>query len=116
MPTFKSGAFVQQCFASHPQSLSFQALALPDRVVVMCTNCDMRHRFLVRTLTTRAGEEGSPEREAKGDLAQCVAAHPADLRVSAVDVVHDSVKLRCGTCSRTYKITVSAFETYQKDA
>jgi len=115
MPTFKSGAFVQQCFASHPLSLSFQALTLPDRVVVMCTSCDMRHRFLVRTLTARAGEEGSPEREAKDDLAQCVAAHRADLRVSTVDVVHDSVKLRCGACSRTYKLTVSAFETYHKD-
>ena len=116
MPTFKSGAFVQQCFASHPLSLSFQALALPDRVVVMCTSCGMRHRFLVRTLTTRADEVGGPEREAKDDLAQCVATHPADLRVSTVDVVHDSVKLRCGACSRTYKLTVSAFETFRKDA
>jgi transcription elongation factor Elf1 len=116
MPTIKSGAFVQQCFASHPQSLSFKAFALPDRVVVTCTSCDLRHRFLVRTLTTRAGAEGSPEREAKDDLAQCVAAHPTDVRVTAVDVVHDSVKLRCGACSRTYKLTVSAFETYRRDA
>lgn len=115
MPTFKSGAFVQQCFASHPLSLSFQALALPDRVVVMCTSCDMRHRFLVRTLTTRTDEEGSREREAKDDLAQCVAAHPAALRVSTVDVVRDSVRLRCSACSRTYKLSVSAFEAYRKD-
>ncbi len=116
MPTYKSGAFVQQCFVSHPLALSFKALILPDRVAVLCTSCGMRHRFTVRALTTRAGEEGSPEREAKDDLAKCVAAHPADLRVSRVDVVHDSVKLRCGACSRTYKITVSAFETYLKDA
>ena len=116
MPTFKSGAFVQQCFVSHPQALNFKALVLPDRVVVTCVSCDMRHRFLVRTLTARAGEEGSPEREAKDDLAQCVAAHRADLRVSTVDVVHDSVKLRCGACTLTYKITVSAFETYRKGA
>ncbi len=116
MPTFKSGAFVQQCFVAHPQALSFKALTLPDRVVVTCTSCDMRHRFIVRTLTTRADEEGNPEREAKDDLGKCVAEHPANLRVSTVDVVHDSVKLRCGACSRTYKITVSAFETYRKDA
>jgi len=116
MPTFKSGAFVQQCFASHPQSLSFKGLALPDRVVVMCTSCDMRHRFLVRTLTTRTDEVGNPEREAKDDLAQCVAVHPADLRVGTVDVAHDSVKLRCGACRRIYKLTVSVFETYRKDA
>ncbi len=116
MPTFKSGAFVQQCFAVHPLSLSFKALTPPDRVVVACTSCDMRHRFIVRTLTTRADEKGSPEKEAKDDLARCVATHPTDLRVSTVDVVNDSVKLRCGACSRTYAITVSAFETYQKDA
>ena len=116
MPTFKSGAFVQQCFVSHPQALSFKALALPDRVVVTCTSCDMRHRFLVQTLTTRAEEEGSPEREAKDDLAKCVALHPAALRVSTVDVVRDCVKLRCGACSLTFKFTVSAFETYQKGA
>jgi RNase P subunit RPR2 len=116
MPTFKSGAFVQQCFAAHPRSLSFKAVTLPDRVVVTCTSCDMRHRFLVRTLTTRAEEEGSAEREAKDDLATCAAAHPADLRVSTVDVVVDCVRLRCGACSRTYRLTVSAFETYRKDA
>jgi hypothetical protein len=116
MPTFKSGAFVQQCFASHPQSLHFQALALPDRVVVLCTSCDLRHRFHLRTLTTSAEGEGNPEREAKDDLARCVAAHPSVLRVSSVDVVLDSVKLRCGACSRTYRLTVSAFESYRKDA
>lgn len=116
MPTFKSGAFVQQCFASHPLSLSFKALTPPDRVVVACTSCDMRHRFIVRTLRTRADEAGRSEKEAMDDLAECVAAHPADLRVSTVDVVHDSVKLRCGACSRTYTITVSVFETYRKDA
>ena len=116
MPTFKSAAFVQQCFASHPLALSFKALVLPDRVVVTCTSCDMRHRFLVQTLTTRAEEEGSPEREAKDDLAKCVALHPAALRVSTVDVVRDCVKLRCGACSLTFKFTVSAFETYQKGA
>src|SRR5205823_10824759 len=28
MPTFKSGAFAQQCFSSHPHSLTFKALTL----------------------------------------------------------------------------------------
>ena len=116
MATFKSGAFIQQCFVSHPQALSFKALTLPDRVVVQCTNCALRHRVIVQTIMTRADKEGSPEREAKDDLGKCVAAHPVDLRVRTVDVMHDSVKLRCGACSRTYKIIVSAFETYRKDA
>ena len=116
MATFKSGAFIQQCFVSHPQALSFKALTLPDRVVVQCTNCALRHRLIVQTLTTRADEEGSPEREAMDDLGKCVAVHPAELRVRMVDMMHDSVKLRCGACTLTYKITVSAFETYRKGA
>ena len=115
MPTFKSGAFAQQCFSVHPLSLSFKALTPPDRVVVECTSCHMRHRFTVRTLTTRVAEAGGLEREATGDLGKCAAEHPGELRVSAVDVTSDAVKLRCGECRRTYSIAVSVFETYRKD-
>ncbi len=115
MPTFKSGAFAQQCFSAHPLSLNFKALLSPDRLSVACTNCHMRHRFTFRSLTTREGEESAAAREATGDLAKCAAAHPAELRVSLVDVVQDAVKLRCGECRRTYTLDVSAFETYQKE-
>lgn len=115
MPTFKSGAFAQQCFSAHPLSLSFKALLLPDRVSVACTNCHMRHRFTLRSLTTREGEESTPARDATGDLAKCAAAHPAELRVSLVDVVRDAAKFRCGACHRTYSLGISAFETYQKE-
>jgi len=116
MPTFKSGAFIQQCYSVHPLSLSLKALTLPDRVVVACANCNMRHRFIARALTTRGGEEGNVERDATHDLVKCAALHPVELRVSAVDVVQDSVKFRCGECRRTYHLVVSAFETYQQDA
>ena len=115
MPTFKSGAFAQQCFSSHPLSLSFKALLLPDRVSVACTNCHMRHRFTLRSLTTREGEESAAAKEATGELAKCAAAHPAELRISLVDVVRDAVKFRCGECRRTYILDVSVFETYQKE-
>ncbi len=115
MPTFKSGAFAQQCFSVHPLSLSFKALMPPNRVVMECINCHMRHRFTARALMTRVAEAGGPEREATGDLGVCAAEHPGELRVSAIDVTTDSVKLRCGGCRRTYSITVSAFETYRKD-
>ncbi len=115
MPTFKSGAFVQQCFASHPLSLSFKALPAPDRVVVACENCHMRHRMAVRGLVSRStGTETSAGGAAK-DLAQCVAAHPAQLRLSSVDVVQDSVKFRCDECRKSFVLDVSAFETYQKE-
>jgi hypothetical protein len=115
MATFKSGAFAQQCFSAHPLSLSFKTLTPPDRVVVECINCHMRHRFTVRALMTRVAEAGGLEREATGDLGVCAAEHPGELRVSAMDVTADSVKLRCGSCRRAYSIAVSAFETYRKD-
>jgi len=115
MPTFKSGAFAQQCFSAHPLSLSFKALLLPDRLTVSCTNCHMRHRFTFRSLTTREGTESAAAKDATDELAQCAAAHPAELRVSLVDVVRDAVKFRCGACRRTYTLDVSAFETYQKE-
>ena len=114
MPTFKSGAFVQQCFAAHPLSLSFKALPAPDRLVLTCNNCHMRHRMAVKTLVSRAGEE-EIRKEAAEDLSRCATAHPAELRVSAVDVVRDTVKLRCDECRKTYAIEVAVFETYQKE-
>ena len=115
MATFKSGAFAQQCFAAHPLSLSFKALVPPDRVVVECINCHMRHRFTARSLTTRVAEVGGPEREATADLGVCAAEHPGELRVSGIDVMADSVKFRCGGCRKAYSLTVSVFETYRKD-
>jgi len=115
MATFKSGAFAQQCFSAHPLSLSFKALTPPDRVVVECINCHMRHRFTTRSLTTRTAEVGGPDREAMGDLGVCATEHPGELRVSVIDVMTDSVKLRCGACRKAYSISVSVFETYRKD-
>lgn len=115
MATIQSGAFAQQCFSAHPLSLNVKALVRPDRVVLTCANCHMRHRLTVRTLTTRAAEAGGPEREATGDLEGCVAEHPGELRISAVDVLTDSVKLRCGACRKGYTLTVAVFETYRKE-
>lgn len=115
MPTFKSGAFVQQCYSSHPLCLKFKTLNPPDRLVVSCTNCDMRHRLFIGTLTTRAPEESLEDKQATSHMSQCATNHPAELRVSAVDVLTDAVKLRCGECQRTYNIAVAAFETYRKD-
>ena len=133
MPTFKSGAFAQQCFSSHPHSLTFKALtliALPIaparpspaetdtapvyRVVVTCNACDMRHRFVIQTLTARLGQREERDTEAMSKLSCCATAHCLDLRVSSMDVINDSVGLRCGECGRAYHLGVSAIETYQK--
>jgi hypothetical protein len=164
MPTFKSGAFAQQCYSSHPHSLTFKSLtafspaitpahpgvaispACPEpaetgsfsrgttplpraparpspavgdtvpvyRVVVTCNACDMRHRFAIQTLTSRLGQREEGDTEAISQLSSCATAHCLDLRVSSMDVVNDSVGLRCGECHRAYYLGVSAIETYQK--
>lgn len=98
MPTVKSGAFVQQCFAAHPFALAIKTLTA-DRITVMCRSCDLRHRVTVRALVT-----DSP--------AQCATAHMTELHLSGMDVLRDAVQLRCGECRRLYDIAVSAFETY----
>ena len=156
MPTFKSGAFAQQCYSSHPHSLTFKALTcitpsspdaylthpapgpprgavrpvgrVPDqhpgsagtgtihiyRVVVTCNACDMRHRFVIQTLTSRLGQREECDTEAMSQLSRCATGHCLDLRVSSMDVINDSVGLRCGECHRAYHLGVSAIETYQK--
>ncbi len=112
MPTIKSGAFVQQCFSSHPLSLNLKTVTPPDRVVMACANCDMRHRLTWRSVITPSGEG---TREGADDFGKCVIAHPAEVRISMVDVMNDAVKVRCGECRRTYTFDVSAFETYRKE-
>jgi hypothetical protein len=156
MPTFKSGAFAQQCFSSHPHSLTFKALTLiapprPEsaktdsspkapslpldapgnvpgpqsgfagtdtapvyRVVVTCNVCDMRHRFVIQTLAARLGQREERDTQAINQLSCCATAHCLDLRISSMDVINDSVGLRCGECNRAYHLGVSAIETYQK--
>jgi hypothetical protein len=142
MPTFKSGAFAQQCFSSHPHSLTFKSLTAfspsttparpgvaisptcPEpaetgsipiyRIVLTCNVCDMRHRFVIQTLTSRLGRREERDTEAISQLSSCATAHCLDLRVSNMDVINDSVALRCGECHRAYHLGVSAIETYQK--
>jgi len=113
MPIFNGGAFLQQCFAVHPLSLSFKIVALPDKVGILCANCNMRHRLTVKVFHTHIHDEPLTERGAAPHLKQCAKAHSDDLRVSGVNVESDSVQLRCRECQRTYHFNVSLFETYK---
>ncbi len=129
MPTFRSGAFAQQCYSSHPGSLKVKSLtvippptgpepakggSLEYRVVVTCDVCQMRHRLAIERLTSRLGQQEETETDAMSQLSGCAGEHPADLRVSNMDVTNDLVKLRCGGCHRMYQIVLSAVETYQR--
>ena len=113
MPIFNSGAFLQQCFAVHPLSLSFKMVTLPDKVGILCANCNMRHRLTVKVCHSHRHDEPLTESEAAPNLKQCAEAHSEDLRVSGVNVQSDSVQFRCRECQRTYDVNVSLFETYQ---
>ncbi|MDX1410548.1 MAG: hypothetical protein R3351_00175 [Nitrospirales bacterium] len=113
MPIFNTGAFLQQCFAVHPLSLSFKMVTLPDKVGILCANCNMRHRLTVAMSQGSQQEEPLAEEGAVPQLKLCAKTHSEDLRVSGVNVESDSVQLRCRECNRTYQFHVSLFETYQ---
>jgi len=118
--TFQSGAFIQQCFASHRLCLTLKKLALPEKILLACTSCNMLHRLTVRALTTHvpaaraASEEAPGGDEAADRLRHCLAAHQVALGVREVDVLRDSVGLRCAECRRSYDLDVAAFETHQR--
>lgn len=118
---FRSGAFVQQCFAIHPLCLSFETLRLPDELVLRCTSCDLLHRLTLRTLTLRVSpvpvvgrEATGRERGAEARLAECAASHPTAIGVRTVDVVREIAGLRCGECRHLYDLDVASFETHQR--
>ncbi|MBM4125699.1 MAG: hypothetical protein FJ246_12245, partial [Nitrospira sp.] len=116
-----SGAFIQQCFASHRLCLSLAKLALPDKMLLTCTACQMKHRLTLRSLTvrlpaplravssTREPEELPVERGAAEHLAACAATHQVSLGVGEMDVVQDFIKLRCAECRKSYDVIVEAF-------
>ena len=121
-PTFNSGAFMQQCFAVHPLCLSLKRLEKQKCLVLACESCNMVHRLTVGVVTARASavSQTADNPRAREDrlpvdcLAACASAHPAALAVREMDVLQDSVGLRCAACRRLYDLTVSAFETQQR--
>ena len=114
MPIFKSPAFIQQCFAVHPLSLSVKKVALPEMVGILCTNCNMRHRLQISLCQSQNGDEPLTDVGAAQSLEHCMADHAVDLRVSQVSSESDFVQFRCGLCRRAYHMNVSLFETHQQ--
>lgn len=119
---FKSGAFIQQCFAVHPLCLNLKSLHLPNSIVLRCTSCNMLHRLTLRALALRVSAVRRVEDEAKArdersadvHLEECAVSHPAALGVRAMDVVRETAGLRCGECRRIYELDVTMFETHQR--
>lgn len=118
---YKSGAFIQQCFAVHPLCLNLKSLHLPDGLVLRCTSCNMLHRLTLRALALRVSavqevedEAARSGRRAEAYLAECAAAHPAAIGVRAMDVVRETAGLRCGECRKLYDLDIASFETHQR--
>jgi len=119
---FKSGAFVQQCFAVHPLCLNLKSLHLPNNIVLRCTSCNMLHRLTLRAVVLRVSAvhavedaaEAREDRPAAAHLEECAAAHPSALSVRALDVVREEAGLRCGECRKMYDLDVLSIETHQR--
>src|SRR5262245_42940170 len=120
MGTYKSGAFIQQCYSVHPRCLTLQKFTQPDFILFNCTSCRLAHRVTLREMTTRlpvalATESGKGlDEHAVKHLEDCLAAHALALSVREMDVVNDWVGLRCAECRRLYDLNVAAFETLQR--
>lgn len=117
---FKSGAFVQQCFAVHPRCLVIKKLALPEKLILACTSCNLQHRLTLRAMASclpAAPHEGTAPAEPAGKpedwFAGCAAEHEAGLCVREMDVLKDFVGMRCAHCRRLYDLDVALFETHQ---
>lgn len=119
-PIFKSGAFVQQCFASHRLCLSVKKIDADHRILLACSSCTLLHRLTLRGLTSHIAaadlsvEAETAEMTARDRFVQCFTAHGASLAVREMDVVQEAVRLRCAECRRAYDLDVSSFETHQK--
>ncbi|MER3423351.1 MAG: hypothetical protein C4293_09120 [Nitrospiraceae bacterium] len=119
-PIFKSGAFIQQCFAVHPRCLGIKKHALPEQIILSCSSCNLAHRLTVRSFTTQASA-GRPsiadlgsERTAADHLAECVDNHREAIGIYAMDVLQESVGFRCAECRRTFDLDIAQFETHQR--
>ncbi|RMH31823.1 MAG: hypothetical protein D6690_15255 [Nitrospirae bacterium] len=113
MPVFHSGAFLQQCFAVHPLSLTVKVWLQPDKIGVLCTQCQMRHRLTSETFYVHVGSEIIASSGTPKSFQHCVTDHPEELRIGAVDIDQKTVQLRCRLCHQAYRVDVRAFETYR---
>ena len=122
MPSvYKSGAFIQQCFAVHPRCLDFKSVQLPGRLVMKCTSCNMHHHLALHAIVTRSSAladspevSGDPASQSPSELlAKCLTVHATSVTIREMDVVQDVVGLRCRECRRLFDLDITSFETHQ---
>ncbi|HET9961890.1 MAG TPA: hypothetical protein VFQ34_06115 [Nitrospiraceae bacterium] len=119
---YQSGAFIQQCFAVHPLCLALKRIEDSGRMIIVCTSCRMVHHVLVDEVTARvaAVPADAPELNrvvpttARDVLSACALNHPVAVTIREMDVIRDSVGLRCAECRRVFNLQVAGFESHQK--
>jgi hypothetical protein len=120
---FRSGAFLQQCWAVHPLCVTVKRMAEGNTLILACTSCRFIHQLVVSTVVVRASAViGEPDvstgpfdsQSGQALLLGCLQAHAAALTLREMDVFEDLALIRCGECRRHYAVTVSAFETHQR--
>ncbi|MEC4672638.1 MAG: hypothetical protein VST68_00485 [Nitrospirota bacterium] len=107
------GAFFQQCFAVHPLCLAVKMVKLPDKLGISCSNCKMRYRLSIGTLSLITPEGTFIDSERPPPLDHCAIHHMDDLRIQEVHIEKNKIQIRCRPCKVSYHLTISLFETYQ---
>ncbi len=125
---YQSGAFVQQCFAVHPLCLSLKRIDDEGRLLVACTSCRMMHLSMMHLMVPEqvvarvavvplggeaVGGKAAPT-TAKELLTACLQEHAMAVTIRELDVIRDSVGLRCAECRRMFDLQISTFESHQK--
>jgi hypothetical protein len=119
---YQSGAFIQQCFAVHPLCLALKRIEDDGRLIIICTSCRMVHHVLVEDVVTRVAAvpadapdlNRAPPTTARDVLTACAVSHPVAVTIREMDVIRDSVGMRCAECRRVFNLQVAAFESHQK--
>ncbi len=105
---YKSGAFAQQCFAAHRETLSFRKIGPPSDVIMDCSSCEMEHSLSVLEFSSTLPQ---PIENAFDHFNNCISQHARALRVSAMDISKDFAAARCSECNRSFDLEIGAFQS-----
>lgn len=119
---FHSGAFVQQCFAVHPLCIGLKRFENHGKLVFTCSSCRMAHHVTVDHVAARVAivldAPNDPVRptldEGAAALNQCIVEHAGAVSIRELDVLRESMGMRCAQCRRIFDLHIAACETRQK--
>ncbi|HEX2056290.1 MAG TPA: hypothetical protein VHF07_07340 [Nitrospiraceae bacterium] len=119
---FRSGAFVQQCFAVHPLCLTLKRFENQNKLVFTCTSCRMAHHVTLNQVIARVSivmdapdDPVQPLRdEPAAVLDRCIVDHAGAVTIREMDVLQDYMGLRCGQCRRVFDLHIASCESRQK--